>query len=46
MESFAGEAVTRFPAIVPRLRICGDPTDQVASASGSPNSRISLEDAQ
>ena len=37
--------VIRLPAMVPRLRICGLPTDQQASASGNPNSRIRLEPA-
>ena len=32
--SLAGLAVTRLPATVPRLRICGAPTSQQARASG------------
>ncbi len=32
--SLAGEAVIKFPATVPRLRICGAPTSQLARASG------------
>lgn len=34
MVSLAGEAVMRFPATVPRLRICGAPTSQAARARG------------
>ncbi len=37
--SLAGEAVTRLPAIVPRVRICGAPTSAQACASGSIASR-------
>jgi hypothetical protein len=40
----AGEEDPRFPPIVPRLRICGDPTVRAAIASPgsrSPSSRIS-----
>ena len=43
MVSFAGEAVTRFPATVPRVRSCGAPTSQHACASGSARSRQSRE---
>ena len=35
MVSLAGEAVTRLPATVARVRICGAPTSQHAWASGS-----------
>ena len=34
----AGEAVPRLPPIVPRLRICGDPTVRDASASAGSSS--------
>ena len=34
MVSLAGLAVTRLPATVPRLRICGAPTSQQARARG------------
>ena len=39
----AGEAVARFPPTVPRLRICGEPTQRLAIASPgrrSPSSSI------
>ena len=35
----AGDAVPRFPPIVPRFRICGDPTVREASASAGSSSR-------
>ena len=41
MVSLAGLAVITLPATVPRLRICGAPTDQAACASGSARSTIS-----
>ena len=37
----AGEAVARLPPIVPRLRICGDPTVRAASASAGRSSASS-----
>ena len=37
----AGEAVPRLPPIVPRLRICGEPTVRAASASAGSSSASS-----
>ena len=38
-ESPAGDAVPRLPPIVPRLRICGEPTVREASASAGKSER-------
>ncbi len=44
--SLAGEAVIKLPATVPRLRICGAPTDQHAWASGKARSLINFDATQ